>query len=98
MLGPLRILKKAISSDHEAKLETKLKYDLCETSINSLESYAAPLQMYTAFLGCGDRAVVSVYGFRLFFHQSSQTFLFTEKAKLLNVDRHQTAKSPLTSL
>lgn len=42
---------------HEAALETKLKYDLCEeASINSLESFYFflwPLQLYTTFLCCG---------------------------------------------
>lgn len=31
---------------HEAALETKLKYDLCETSINSLESFVASCYIY----------------------------------------------------
>lgn len=34
---------------HEAALETKLKYDLCETSISSLESFVAPLSPHTPF-------------------------------------------------
>lgn len=45
---------------HEAALETKLKYDLCETSINSLESFVAPftvlhhfsMQWMSAFAAC----------------------------------------------
>lgn len=35
---------------HEAALETKLKYDLCETSINSLESFGCTLYSYIPLL------------------------------------------------
>lgn len=58
---------------HEATLETKLKYDLCETSINSLESFVAPfIVIYHFFLHfCCLFVVLQLVFLQIFLHVHS---------------------------
>lgn len=69
---------------HEAALETKLKYDLCETSINSLESFVAHFRVLHVFFflccGCQIRCLFIVLQL-LQIISDVQTFSSSRKSK-----------------